>query len=76
MASYRSRGNLSDVSDPPRHGFDRKRKKKTSNKDWTSPSNPDAQMAKMKDGGSRQDADRQVRRITEDDEPNDISGLR
>jgi len=30
--------------------FDRKRKKKTSNKDWTSPSDPDAKVAKMKDG--------------------------
>ena len=37
--------------------FDRKRKKKTSNKDWTSPSDPDAKVAKMKDGrGSRPDA--------------------
>jgi transposase len=30
--------------------FDRRRKKKTSNKDWTSPSDPDAKVAKMKDG--------------------------
>ena len=30
--------------------FDRKRKKKTSNTDWTSPSDPDAKVAKMKDG--------------------------
>jgi transposase len=30
--------------------FDRKRKKKTSNKDWQSPSDPDAKVAKMKDG--------------------------
>ena len=30
--------------------FDRKRKKKTSNKDWTSLSDPDAKVAKMKDG--------------------------
>ena len=30
--------------------FDRKRKKKTSNKDWRSPSDPDAKVAKMKDG--------------------------
>ena len=30
--------------------LDRKRKKKTSNKDWTSPTDPDAKVAKMKDG--------------------------
>ena len=30
--------------------LDRKRKKKTSNKDWTSPSDPDAKVTKMKDG--------------------------
>lgn len=30
--------------------FDRKRKKKTSNTDWKSPSDPDAKVAKMKDG--------------------------
>jgi transposase len=30
--------------------FDRKRKKKTSNTDWRSPSDPDAKVAKMKDG--------------------------
>ena len=30
--------------------LDRKRKKKTSNKDWKSPSDPDARIAKMKDG--------------------------
>ena len=30
--------------------FDRKRKKKTSNKDWTHPHDPDAKVAKMKDG--------------------------
>ena len=30
--------------------MDRKRKKKTSNKDWMSPSDPDARIAKMKDG--------------------------
>ena len=29
---------------------DRKRKKKTSNEDWMSPSDPDARIAKMKDG--------------------------
>ena len=30
--------------------LDRKRKKKTSNKDWTNPSDPDAKVTKMKDG--------------------------
>jgi len=30
--------------------LDRKRKKKVSNKEWTSPSDPDARIAKMKDG--------------------------
>ena len=30
--------------------LDRKRKKKTSNKDWTNPSDPDAKITKMKDG--------------------------
>ena len=30
--------------------LDRKRKKKTSNKDWTHPHDPDAKVAKMKDG--------------------------
>ena len=30
--------------------LDRKRKKKTSNKDWMSPSDPDAKVTKMKDG--------------------------
>jgi len=30
--------------------LDRKRKKKTSNKDWTNPFDPDAKVAKMKDG--------------------------
>jgi len=30
--------------------LDRKRKKKTSNKDWKSPSDPDSRIAKMKDG--------------------------
>jgi transposase len=30
--------------------FDRRRKKTTSNKDWQSPSDPDAKIAKMKDG--------------------------
>ncbi len=30
--------------------FDRKRKKKTSNKEWTHPHDPDAKVAKVKDG--------------------------
>src|SRR5204863_4002769 len=30
--------------------LDRKRTKKTSNKDWTNPYDPDAKVAKMKDG--------------------------
>src|SRR5712692_3137794 len=30
--------------------LDRRRRKKTSNKDWTSPSDPDAKITKMKDG--------------------------
>ena len=30
--------------------FDRKRRKKTSNKDWKSPSDPDSRITKMKDG--------------------------
>jgi transposase len=30
--------------------FDRKRKKKGANKDWTSPADPDARITKMKDG--------------------------
>ena len=30
--------------------LDRKRKKKTSNKDWTNPNDPDAKVTKMKDG--------------------------
>jgi transposase len=32
---------------------DRKRKKKGSNEDWVSPSDPDAQISKMKTGGTR-----------------------
>ena len=32
--------------------FDRKRKKKTSNQDWTHPHDPDAKVAKMKDGST------------------------
>ena len=59
----RDTGGLSRVSDPARQGIgiatptredlarlDRKRMKKTSNKDWTNPHDPDAKVAKMKDG--------------------------
>jgi len=41
------------VEDPTREQMarmDRKRKKKASNKEWKSPSDPDARIAKMKDG--------------------------
>jgi transposase len=41
------------IEDPTQNdvaGFDRKRKKKTSNKDWEHPHDPDAKVAKMKDG--------------------------
>ena len=30
--------------------LDRRRKKRTSNKDWENPSDPDAKITKMKDG--------------------------
>ncbi len=43
----------SGIETPTRNDLarlDRKRKKKTSNKDWTNPSDPDAKVAKMKDG--------------------------
>lgn len=36
-----------------RRRFDRKRKKKTSNKEWEHPHDPDARVAKMKDGRVR-----------------------
>jgi transposase len=45
--------NASGIETPTRDDLarlDRKRKKKTSNKDWTSPSDPDAKVTKMKDG--------------------------
>ena len=41
------------IAEPKREQLarlDRKRKKKTSNKEWKSPSDPDARIAKMKDG--------------------------
>jgi transposase len=43
----------SGIKTPTREALsrlDRRRKKKASNKDWTSPSDPDAKIAKMKDG--------------------------
>src|SRR5947199_5380594 len=43
----------SGIKTPTREALarlDRKRKKKTSNKDWTNPHDPDAKIAKMKDG--------------------------
>src|SRR5207245_9797299 len=43
----------SGIKTPTREALarlDRKRKKKTSNKDWTSPHDPDAKITKMKDG--------------------------
>src|SRR5713226_5093364 len=43
----------SGIKTPTREALarlDRKRKKKTSNKDWTSPTDPDAKVTKMKDG--------------------------
>ena len=41
---------LEDPDDEDIARFDRKRKKKGSNKDWESPSDPDARITKMKDG--------------------------
>jgi transposase len=43
----------SGIATPTREDLarlDRKRKKKTSNKDWTNPNDPDAKVTKMKDG--------------------------
>jgi transposase len=45
--------NASGIETPTRADLarlDRKRKKKTSNKDWTNPHDPDAKVTKMKDG--------------------------
>jgi len=45
---------LDDPSDDDLRRFDRSRRdKKVSNKDWKSPSDPDARIAKMKDGRTR-----------------------
>jgi len=46
-------GKASGIKTPTREALarlDRKRKKRTSNKDWTHPGDPDAKVAKMKDG--------------------------
>ena len=43
----------SGIATPTREDLarlDRKRKKKTSNEDWKCPGDPDAKIAKMKDG--------------------------
>ena len=45
--------NASGIKTPTRDALarlDRKRKKRTSNKDWTNPHDPDAKVTKMKDG--------------------------
>src|SRR5947208_3617030 len=47
------RAKASGIETPTREDLarlDRKRKKKTSNKDWTNPFDPDAKVTKMKDG--------------------------
>lgn len=41
---------IEDPTDEDIRKFDKKRKKKVSNRDWVSPSDPDARIAKMKDG--------------------------
>ncbi len=41
---------IDDPSDDDLKKFDKKRKKKASNKDWQSPSDPQARIMKMKDG--------------------------
>lgn len=41
---------IEDPSDEDIRKFDKQRKKKVSNKDWVSPTDPDARIAKMKDG--------------------------
>lgn len=44
---------IEDPTDEELRRFDKKRKKKVSNDDWESPSDPDARIAKMKDGRTR-----------------------
>jgi transposase len=41
---------IEDPTDDEARRFDRKRKKKGSNKEWESPADPDARIARMKDG--------------------------
>ena len=41
---------IDDPSDDDLRKFDKKRRKKASNKEWESPSDPDARIMKMKDG--------------------------
>ncbi len=41
---------IEDPTDEDVRKFDKKRKKKTSNKDWHNPHDPDARVTKMKDG--------------------------
>ena len=41
---------IEDPTDEDIRKFDKKRKKKVSNKEWMSPNDPDARIAKMKDG--------------------------
>jgi transposase len=44
---------IEDPTDEDIRKFDKKRKKKVSNKDWESPTDPDARIMKMKDGRTR-----------------------
>jgi transposase len=44
---------IKDPSDEDIRKYDKKRKKKVSNKDWVSPTDPDARITKMKDGRTR-----------------------
>ena len=41
---------MEDLSDEELRRFDKKRKKKTSNEEWRSSTDPDSRVAKMKDG--------------------------
>ncbi len=41
---------IQDPTDEEMRRFDKKRKKKVSNKEWQSPADPDSRIAKMKDG--------------------------
>ncbi len=50
LARLLEEAGLEDPDDEDIAHFDRKRKKKGSNKDWESPSDPDARITKMKDG--------------------------